>query len=146
MSKSPFDIFDEEPPAAHLPADEPEPPRALVAEAHAKLKRNLDLALERYEEILSQPIAEETDVRNKRLVAEVATATVKAALATDRTALKARQENTIELVMLRVLLARKSRGLWIKPEDEEKPRIAPRAKLETALGARGLAEYDELKW
>ena len=146
MSKSPFDIFDEEPPAAPLPADEPELTRAVAAEAHAKLKRNLDLALERHEEILSQPLAEETDVRNKRLVAEVATATVKAALATDRTALKARQENTIEIVMLRVLFQRYLRAMEIKPEDKEKLRTAPRAKLEIALGARGLAEYDELKW
>jgi len=146
MSKSPFDIFDEDPPAGPLPADEPELTRAVAAEAHAKLKRNLDLALERHEEILSQPLAEETDVRNKRLVAEVATATVKAALATDRTALKARQENTVEIVMLRVLFARIKRGMWVKPEDAEKLRTAPRAKLGIALGARGLAAYDQLEW
>jgi hypothetical protein len=64
MSKSPFDIFDAGPPAAPPPpADGPEP-RAVAAEAHAKLTRNLDLALERHGEILSQPVADETDVRN----------------------------------------------------------------------------------
>jgi len=146
MSKSPFDIFDEEPPAAPLPADEPEPPRAVAAEAHAKLKRNLDLALERHEEILSQPIAEETDVRNKRLVAEVATATVKAALTTDRTALKARQDNTLEIVMLRVLFHRKRMGLELEPKYVERLKNAPRAQLETALGPRQMAQYDQLEW
>ena len=87
----------------------------MAAEAHAKLKRNLDLALQRHEERLSQPLAEETDLRNKRLVAEVANTTVEAALATDRNALKARQQNTIEIVMLRVLFARIRRGMASSP-------------------------------
>lgn len=145
MSKSPFDIFDAEPPAAPLPAGEPEPPHAVAAEAHAKLKRNLDLALERHEEILSQPIAEETDVRNKRLVAEVATATVKAALTTDRTALKARSDRTIERVLLRLLFYRKLHGYPNSPQDMEMLRTAPRAELEAALGKK-IAEYDRMEF
>jgi hypothetical protein len=146
MSKSPFDIFDAGPPAAPLPADQPEPPRAVAGEAHAKLKRNLDLALERHEEILSQPIREETDVRNKRLVAEVATATVKAALTTDRTALKARQDKTLEILFLRVLFVAKSMGKELSARDLEKLKTAPRAELEAALSPRFLAEYDRMEF
>ena len=145
MSKSPFDIFDAGPPAAPVPADEPEPPRAVAAEAHAKLKRNLDLALERHEEILSRPIAEETDARNKRLVAEVATATVKAALTTDRSALKARADNTIERVLLRAIVVRRYHGRDVSPEQVKKLKATPRAELEAALGQRWLKEYDRME-
>jgi hypothetical protein len=144
MSKSPFDIFDAGPPAAPVPADVPEPPRAVAAEPYAKLKRNLDLALDVHKQALSASLPD-VPASDKRLMVESAHATVKA-LATDRTAVKARQENTLELVMLRVLFARKRHGYASKPEDEEKLRTAPRTKLETSLGARGLAEYDALKW
>ena len=117
-----------------------------MAEAHAKLKRNLDLALERHEEILSQPIARETDVRDKRLVAEVATATVKAALTTDKTALKARQDNTMARVLLRLLFYRYLRGLPLSPEYVQQLKTAPRKDLEAALAPRELAKYDGLEW
>ena len=146
MSKSPFDIFDAKPPAAPLAADEPEPPRTVAAEAHAKLTRNLDLALERHGEILSQPIAEETDVRNKRLVAEVATATVKAALTTDRTALKARSDKTIERVLLRAIVVRRYHGREVAPEYVKQLKATPRAELEAALGQRWLVEYDRMEF
>ena len=133
-----LDLFDEIP----IP---PKPTLASEGDAHNKLQRNVDLALDVHQQAMRANLPD-VPQGDKRLMVESAHATIKAALATDRTALKARQENTIELVMLRVLLARKARGLWIKPEDEEKFRTAPRAKLESALGARGLAEYDELKW
>lgn len=146
MSNSPFDIFDTGPPASPRPADEPEPPCAVAAEAHAKLKQNLDLALERHGEILSQPIAEETDVRSKRLVAEVATATVKAALTTDRTALKARADNTIERLLLRAIVVRRYHGRDVPPERVKQLKSTPRAELEAALGPRWLAEYDRMEF
>jgi threonine aldolase len=138
MSKSPFDIFDSELPAAPPPAAEPESSRVVAAEALAKLKRNLDLALERHEEILSQPIAEEVDVRKKRLVAEVATATVKAALTTDKTALKARSDNVIERVLLRAVYVRLKYGLSVRREDVERLRTTPRKELEAAFNVREL--------
>jgi hypothetical protein len=139
-------MFDERPSAGSLPADEPEPTRAVATEAHAKLKRNLDLALERHEEILSRPIVEETDVRNKRLVAEVATATVKAALTTDRTALKARQENTMERLFLRYLFVKRRNGASLTLDQVVKLRSTARPELEAALGPKFMAEYDQLEW
>jgi len=108
----------------------------------AKLKRNLDLALERHEEILSQPIAEETDVRNKRLVAEVATATVKAAISTDKNALKARQDNILERVLLHCLFHARKFGRTLSEADRERIKNAPRKELEAASSPRQLAEYD----
>lgn len=125
----------------------PIPPKPTLtdegSDAHNKLQRNVDVALDLHYEFM---MADPESAGDKRLALESANTTIKAALATDRTALKARQENTIELVMLRVLFARKMHGIASKPEDEEKLRTAPRAKLETAIGVRGLAEYDTFKW
>jgi len=130
------------------PAPQPAPPTT-EEEAHTKLKRNLDLALERHGEILSQPITEETNARDKRLAADVGASTIKAALTTDKTALKARQDNILELVMLRVIFHRKRMGLEIEPKHVELLKNAPRAKIEAALGQgpggpRQLAEYDDM--
>jgi hypothetical protein len=127
------------------PAPQPAPAPTLASEgdAHNKLQRNVQLALEVHHKLMS---TEPETAGDKRLALEAANMSVKAALATDRTALKARQENTMELFMLRVLFSRKRLGYEIAPLDEEKLRTAPRAKLESALGARGLAEYDDLKF
>jgi len=57
--------------------------------APVKFRRNLVLALERLWEILSQPIGEGTGVRERRIVAKAAEATIKAMIATDKNALKA---------------------------------------------------------
>lgn len=125
-------------------ASTPSPPvLATEGDAHNKLQRNVQLALEVHHKLMS---AEPENAGDKRLALEAANMSVKAALATDRTALKARQENTMELFMLRVLFSRKRLGYDIRTEDEIKLRTAPRVKLESALGARGLAEYDTLKW
>ncbi len=101
-----------------------------------------DLALERHEEILSQPITEETDLRNKRLVAEVATATVKAAISTDKTALKACRDNILERVFLRILVHQKLLGEALGPQEMDRLRRASRAEIEAALDPRTLAEFD----
>jgi hypothetical protein len=145
VSKSPFDVFDAKPTAALSPANEPEPSRAVATEAHAKLKRNLDLALERHEEILSQPIAGEIDVRKKRLVAEVATATIKASVTTDRTALKARSDNIIARVLLRAIFTRLVAGLPTREEDLARLKGASRKEIEASLFPRQLEEYDRMK-
>lgn len=126
-----------------LASPPPKPVLTSDGDAHNKLQRNVQVALDIHHQLM---LAEPETAGDKRLALEAANMSVKAALATDRTALKARQENTIEIVMLRVLFARISRGMWVKPEDAEKLRTAPRAKLEIALGARSLAEFDELKW
>jgi hypothetical protein len=133
------------PPDTNLFGEAKGPPRVIAVEAHTKLARNLDLALDVHQQAMSASLPD-VPQGDKRLMVESAHATVKAALATDRTALRARQENTLEIVLLRVLFARIKRGMWVKPEDAEKLRTAPRAKLETALGARQMIEYDTLEW
>jgi len=115
-------------------------------EAHVKLKRNLSLALDRQHEFLGAPVTPEMPVSEKRMVLEAAGATVKAALATDRTALKARQDNTLELVMLRVLFHRKRLGYELEDKYLERLKTAPRAQLEIALGPRQMMQYDQLEW
>jgi hypothetical protein len=113
--------------------------------ANAKLKRNLNLALERHKDIMSLDIGPESPVGEKRLVLEAATATVKAALTTDRTALKARSNNTLERVFLRLLFIKLQMGRAVKPEDVTKLKTAPRKELEEALGPL-LADYDRMEW
>jgi hypothetical protein len=108
MSADPFDVFDavfgpsqgEALPSAVPTAEEP--PRIVADGPHAKLRRNLDLALDRHAEILAKAITPESDASDKRLVAETATATVKAANSIDRTALAARQDDTLKLVLARM--------------------------------------------
>jgi hypothetical protein len=134
-----FDLFDqklESPPTTGLTSD---------SEAHAKLKRNLTLALDVHKAAMSAELPD-IPVSDKRLMVETAHVTVKAALATDRTALKARQDNTLELVFLRVLFHRKRLGYELAAGDAERLKTAPRAQLETALGARQLVEYDEMEF
>ncbi len=76
---------------------------------------------------------------------ESANTTVKAALATDRTALKARSDNILERVLLRVIVVRKYHGRG-SPKDVERLRATPRAELEAALGQRWLKEYDRMEF
>jgi hypothetical protein len=102
MNNKPFDLFAEilNEPTEETPSVEG---RAIAAGvANAKLRRNLDLALTRQGEILSQTITEAMGPKDKRLVADVATATVKAANSVDRTVLAARQEETLRLVLQRM--------------------------------------------
>jgi hypothetical protein len=51
--------------------------------------RNVPLALEVLGKILSQGISQVSDVRDRRLIAEAATATIKAAISADKNVLKA---------------------------------------------------------
>ena len=109
--KPPLTVFSEVFGDTLRPAPQPTPPPAptLASEgdAHNKLQRNVQLALEVHHKLMS---AEPENAGDKRLALEAANMSVKAALATDRTALKARQENTMELFMLRVLFSRKRLG------------------------------------
>ena len=41
-------------------APQPEPPPDLASEAHSKLRRNLDLALDRHQELIATPITADT--------------------------------------------------------------------------------------
>jgi hypothetical protein len=121
----------------------PEPdPTSVSEEAHAKLRRNLDVALDRHHDFM---IADQVTAGDKRLALEAANTTVKAALTTDRTALKAKSEKTIARVLLRLLFVRKSRGLELSPEDAKMLKSAPRAEIEAALFPRQLAEYDRME-
>ena len=124
----------------------PPPTLASDGEAHAKLKRNLNKALERHSEILDIPIVADMPIGDKRLVHDAATATLKAALTTDKTVLKARQDNTMERVLLRLLFYRYLRGLALSPEYVHQLRTATRKELEAALAPRELAKYDGLEW
>ena len=117
----------------------------IEGEAHVKLKRNLHLALDRHEQIMRDEL-QEMPQQAKRLIAEVATATVKAALTTDRTALKARQDNSLERVFLRVLFHRKRLGYALSEKEAERLRSASRAEIEASLGPRQLAEYDAMEF
>ena len=124
------------------PTSKPEPDPTLVSEeAHAKLKRNLDLALDRHHDFMT---ADQVTAGDKRLALESANMTVKAALTTDRTALKAKSEKTIERLLLRLLVIRILHGRENRPEDEKKLRSTPRPELEAALGPKLLATYDKM--
>jgi hypothetical protein len=119
----------------------PEPDPTVSEEAHVKLRRNLDLALNRHHDFMT---ADQVTAGDKRLALEAANTTVKAALTSDRTALKARNEKTIERVLLRLLFLRRQRGYALSAEDEKMLKTAPRAELEAALGSK-LKEYDEME-
>lgn len=123
----------------------PSPTLAIEGEAHEKLKRNLHLALDLHGDIMEGAQVAE-NASDRRLMAEVATATVKAALATDRTALKARRDNTLERLVLRVLFHRKRLGYDMAPRDLEELKNAPRVELEAALSPRWMAEYDQMEF
>ena len=134
---SSWDQYEQELPSA------PTPILTSETEAHAKLKRNLAKALDRHNELLDLPLETAGD---KRIVHDAATATIKAALATDKTALKARQDNTMARVLLRLLFYRRYRGLPLSDEHLAQLRNAPRKDLEAAMSARELAMYDRLEW
>jgi hypothetical protein len=129
---------------ASQPASEPEPSSTTGEKTHAKLKRNLDLALDVHKDALSFRLEGENS--DKRFALEAANMTVKAALTTDRTALKARSEKTIERVLLRLLFIKFQGGDKLTAEDERMLRTAPRAEMEAALLPRQLAEYDRMEW
>ena len=122
----------------------PTPTLASDGEAHAQLKRNLAVALEVHRDFM---VAERETAGDKRLALEAANMTVKAALTTDRTALKARQENTLERLFLNCLFQWKRMGRPLKPEESERLRTAPRAEIEAALvSPRQIAEYDAMEF
>jgi hypothetical protein len=123
---------------------ETRPPLTSDAEAHTKLKRNLAVALDVHNEIMTFRL--DAPPADKRLALEAANATVKAALATDRAALKARQDNALERVFLRLLYYRKVMGKELKPQDVKQLQTAPRKELEAALGQRELETYDHMEW
>ncbi len=123
----------------------PERPALTVeGEAHAKLKRNLSMALEVHKQAMAQELQGEGG--DKRLALEAANTTVKAALTTDRTALKARADNTIERVLLRAIVVRAYHGRDVTPDRVKQLKSTPRAELEAALGQRWLAVYDNMEW
>jgi hypothetical protein len=123
------------------PTPKPEPDPTLSEEAHAKLKRNLDVALDRHHDFMT---ADQVTASDRRLALESANMTVKAALTTDRTALKAKSEKTIERALLRLLVIRILHGLQNPRELIEKLRSTPRPELEAALGPKLLATYDKM--
>lgn len=114
-------------------------------EPHVKLKRNLSLALDVHQQAMKGELPPELPAGEKRLAVESASATVKAALATDRTALKARSEKLMEQVFLRLLFYKKLFGKEMTDADVKALRTAPRADLEAALGPQ-MAKYDNLNW
>lgn len=128
------------------PAPQAEPPPLVAQESHAKLARNLSKALDRHNELMDLDIGPDAPANNKRVVLDAASTTIKAATTVDRTALKARSENVHEITMLRIWFAGVKLGRDLKPEDYEKLRTAPRAKVEAAIGARQMAKYDAINW
>ena len=125
------------------------PPLTTSTEAHVKLQRNLPLALDRQHQIMSGSLPEGLQP-DRRLIAEVASATVRAALTTDRTALKARQENIKERLFIRMLFHRKRLGREMSPAEDAELKSIPREEIEKALGdgpgvPRLMAEYDAME-
>lgn len=114
------------------------------SEAHTLLKRNLTLALGVHRDAMTGQL--EGEGGDKRLALEAANTTVKAALVTDRTALKARADNVIERVLLRAIVVRRYHGRDNSPERVKQLKSTPRAELEAALGPRWLAVYDKFEW
>lgn len=111
-------------------------------EPHAKLKRNLVKALDRQDELLD---SDTSTIGGRMVVAGVAATVVRAALTTDKTALKARSDNTLERVLLRLVFYRKLLGRETSPDELKRLREAPRAEIEAALGPR-IADYDRMEW
>jgi hypothetical protein len=140
------DIFNKVFGDALRPAPQPEPPPLVATEAHEKLRRNLGLALDRHHDLIAKPLTPETTAHDKRLALEASTSTIKAALATDRTALRTRQEDTLGIALIRIWLSGVLLGKTLEPGDLEKLRTMPRAKLQAALNPRQLAEYDLIDW
>jgi hypothetical protein len=130
------------------PFDRPQPelPRFVESEAHELLKENLTLALGVHRQAMTGKLPANLPIGEKRLAVESAHTTVKAALQTDRAALRARQENTMEIAMIRIWFAGVTLGEKLEPVDLEKLRATPRAKLEAALGQRQMQEFDEIRW
>ena len=81
-------------PVAKTPEPQPATVQIVGGDASAKLARNLDMALERQSEILAQPITDETDPREKRLVADVSHQIVRTAVAVDENRLRERNKDT----------------------------------------------------
>jgi hypothetical protein len=118
-----FDIFDAVFGAAKTPETPPsaEPATLTATDANAKLRRNIDLALDRQGEILSQPVTPETPPKDKRIVAEVANHTVKTGVRVEESRLRARNED----IMPRILaaLAREKQKLGDGLTSEERARL-----------------------
>jgi len=124
------------------------PPLTTATEAHEKLKRNLDQALDWHSAAMAGELPD-LPAGDKRLGQESANMTVKAALTTDRTALKARSEGIAERLALRTLFHRKRLGRELSPAEEAELRSTPRKKMEAAMGdgpgaPRLMAEFDKM--
>jgi hypothetical protein len=141
LTVSDSDLFD-----MTWPAPPPGTTLASEGEAHEQLKLNLKQALNLQKQIMGFDLSPDLTASDKRLAADAANATVKAALTTDRTALKARQDNTLERVFLRVLFHARVMGRELSPKDLERLKSAPRAELEAALSPRSLAAYDRMEF
>jgi hypothetical protein len=101
------DIFDEVfgdllRPALPSPEHESAPPIVAV-EANEKLSQNLDLALDRQREIVSQPITSEMPPREKRLVADVAHQVVRTAVSLDEQRLRRKDQDLLPAILKRLL-------------------------------------------
>lgn len=112
---------------------------AFEGEPHEQLKRNLKKALLRQDELLD--VSTET-VGGQMVVAGVAATVVKAALTTDRTALKARSDNnSFKRVLLKLLFLKVQRGDALPPDRLKLLTSASREEIEAALGPL-IRDYD----
>jgi hypothetical protein len=109
---------------AAQPEHEPTSSMVVVGKANAKLSQNLDLALDRQREILSQPITPETTQRDKRLSADVAHQVVRAAVSVDEQQLKRKPDDEkIARMLARLYEVRKQLELegHVIPEIPTRP-------------------------
>ncbi len=86
-----------------------EPSLTVAGEANAKLSENLNLALDRQREILSQPITPETPPRDKRLKADVAHQVVKTAVSVDEQRLKRKPDENKLAEFMKIVAEEKKR-------------------------------------
>jgi hypothetical protein len=124
MMTGTHDVFDDIfGPELNPVAPEPPPVAAQLVggDAHAKLGRNLDLALQRQTEILSKPITDETEPREKRLVADTAHMVVKTAAGIDASRLQARgDDDSLARIFQKIAEAKQRLGERLTAQGRER--------------------------
>ncbi len=116
----PFDIFDRL--AGDAPRERPGEPAPGIGEVlSVRLQHNLSLAVHRQGELLSRPVYAEDDIKERRLVAEVANNVARLAASVNATALQARKDNFLARVL--IVLAQEKQKLGYELGEEELKRL-----------------------
>jgi hypothetical protein len=117
----PFDIFDRLAGDAPRERTPPAPAPVIGEELSVRLQHNLSLAVHRQGELLSRPVYAEDDIKERRLVAEVANNVARLAASVNATALQARKDNFLARVL--IVLAQEKQKLGYELGEEELKRL-----------------------